>query len=85
MHSIRMRAHCLNRVRAHPYRKILRLDTYLNSNLKRAAAIRERVLGYILIRPIFDHLQVDVMTRRGNQTPNEHFAYCGVRKRAKVS
>ena len=35
------------------------------------------IRAYVLIGPISDHLRVDVMTRRGNQTPSEHFAYCG--------
>ena len=32
---------------------------------------------YILIGPLSDHLRVDAMTRRGNQTPSEHSAHCG--------
>ena len=31
----------------------------------------------IVIRPISDHLRVDVMTHRGNQTPSKHSAYSG--------
>ena len=31
----------------------------------------------ILIGPLSDHLQVDAMTRRGNQTTSERSAYCG--------